>query len=265
MSYVLYYSNTTTKGCMTSPKTPSSAAYVCSIISTMTEPSENTSAAPKRDKFASMKVAQQQQPQTTPKRDKFASMAAAAQQSQTAAAAIPKRNKFASMVAAVAGESLTATPSEKDTETIVKEKMKQRDKVLKDLEQAEGWTWQLLTLASQTAKSLSDLTADTTDISETSAKYRETLQKIHSILTPHAHLVVSYQNHQVDKKEEATHDAEGEERINMYAARVEMRLAQERRNVLRELLRLEKESEDSLSAPPEAVAGDKRKREDELD
>jgi predicted solute-binding protein len=72
---------------------------------------------------------------------------------------------------------------------------------------------------------------------------------------------VPYQNHQVDKKEQVQqHNAE-EERIDMYAARVEMRLAQERRNVLKELLRLA-ESEDSLSEPSEADVGVKRKRDD---
>ena len=230
-------------------------------------PSENSNTAPKRGKFFRMEVAQQQQQQQQHKRDKFASMAAA-RQSQTTTTAAPKRDKFASMTAAAAatsGESLTVTPSEKDIENAIKKRMKQRDQVFKDLEQAEGWTWQLLTLACQTARSLSDLTADNnTDISEMSAKYRETLQKIHSILTPHAHLVVPYQNHQVDKKEEVQqqHTNAEEDRINMYAARVEMRLAQERRNVLNELLRLEKESEDSLSEPSEADTGLKRKRDD---
>lgn len=229
----------------------------------MTEPSENSSDVSKRDKFASIRVAQQQHHE----RDKFASMAAA-QQSQATTATAPKRDKFASMAAGAAaaapsGEPSTAIPSENDIENTIKERMKQRDQVFKDLEQAEGWTWQLLTLACQTARSLSDLTADNNaDISEMSAKYRETLQKIHSILTPHAHLVVPYQNHQVDKKEQVQqHNAE-EERIDMYAARVEMRLAQERRNVLKELLRLAKESEDSLSEPSEADVGVKRKRDD---
>ena len=99
------------------------------------------------------------------------------------------------------------------------------------------------------------------------------LKKIHDLLAPHAHLVVNYSNEQsapkdkdLDEKDheivnkdedEGEHEGEGEgegeadqetkkeedetkEDQNMYSSRMEMRLAIERRNLLRDLLKLEK-------------------------
>jgi hypothetical protein len=97
----------------------------------------------------------------------------------------------------------------------------------------------------------------TGDILPTSNAYRETLQKIHQTLTPHGKFVKAYQNHQVDK----TQDKEGGP--NMYAARVEMRLAQEKKRVLEEMLRLERGEEQPLPMEIEAsTASNKRKRDD---
>lgn len=218
-------------------------------------------APPKRDKFASMAAAAKHRETQSdinpppPKRDKLASMAAA---QQTTA----KRDKLASMAAVSrqqqsteSANNTTSEPITRDTKQSLERRLKQRDQVLQDLEQAEGWTWQLLTLASTTAQCLADLQEDKKEeISKLSATYRDVLHKIHSTLSPHAHLIVPYQNHQVDVADNKLDVAE-EERVHMYAARVEMRLAQEHRNVLKELLRLEQEEKQesfvtTLSAAP---------------
>lgn len=210
------------------------------------------------------------EPTAPPKRDKFASMAAAA-----AAATSPappgttvKRDKFASMAAQQEQPKQSTTTASNDDDVsrnaLVQERMKQRDTVLQDLQQAEAWTWNLLNLASQTAHSLSNISQETNQekVSLYSKQYRETLEKLHGILTPHASLVVAYENHSIDQtKEKKKQDN------NMYAARVEMRLAQERRNVLQELLRLEQAEGGTSSNSAEqetaaAAAGEKRKRKE---
>lgn len=238
----------------------------------MTEPTDKatTASPPKRDKFASMAAAA-----AAPKRDKLASMAAAA-------ASPPKRggDKLANMAAAA---SAASTPQQHESQQkekekqqeLVKQRMKQRDQVLEDLRKAEGWTFQLVSLASQTARALENVDSlETQNVSLISKEYRETLQQIHSILSPHASLVVPYQNHGVDDKtirdeakNEETKTDKNKNSINMYASRVEMRLAQERCNVLQELLRLEQEEAKDDSADPatssaKATAGDKRKRQE---
>ena len=217
---------------------------------------------PKRDKFASMAAAAA----AAPKRDKLASMMAAAsshaQQDTTA-----KRDKFASIAAASQQQQSTATITTiNDKNSLLQKQMTQRNQALKDLQQAEGCTWQLLTLASKTARSFSNIHHETNedDVSQLSQQYRDTLQKIHSILSPHASLVVAYQNHVVDKQQDTVHKKQN---VNMYAARVELRLAQERRNVVKELLRLEQQETtprgESTDAQQQvaAAAGEKRKRD----
>jgi hypothetical protein len=110
--------------------------------------------------------------------------------------------------------------------------LQQRGDVLNDLEKAEGYIWNLIHFASKTSGDLVKLRVDddtTSTLTELSSQYRDTLQTIHSLLSPHSKFVKAYQNHQ-----------EETDVSNMYAARVETRLAQERRNVLDELVRLEK-------------------------
>lgn len=236
--------------------------------------------APKRDKFASMAARQQGTspiPPTSsqasgPNRDKFSSIAARQRSSpsqapQPAAAGVlsattasvatpvasaPKRDKFASMaqgttaptrdkLASLAQQqhpqipavaSVELKPSNENQVKQLKKRTQQRQKVLAELEKAEGHTWNLIQLASQTAKNLTELKVNDEEdaLSDISSKYRDTLQRIHSLLSPHAKFVKAYQNHQ------ETSDAS-----NMYAARVEKRLAQERRYVLEELLSQEKQ------------------------
>ena len=113
----------------------------------------------------------------------------------------------------------------------LKLQIQQRGKVLNDLEKAEGCVWNLIHFASKTSRHLTKLRVDENinTLPELSSQYRETLQTIHSLLSPHAKFVKAYQNHQ-----------EESDASNMYTARVETRLAQERQNVLDELVRLEK-------------------------
>ena len=88
--------------------------------------------------------------------------------------------------------------------------------------------------------------------------YLDKVARVHALLSPHAEKVVAYSNHEVDTAEASASAAAAaaaavddetakseaqarEKKNNMYAAKVEMRLAIERRDVLKEFLRLEKE------------------------
>jgi len=114
----------------------------------------------------------------------------------------------------------------------LEQRIQQRRNILKDLEKAEGQVWNLILLASESAKNLSTLKVidDNISLSSISSKYRDTLQQIHSFLSPHSKFIKAYQNHREEK-----------EAKNMYAARLETRLSQERRNVIEEFLTLEKQ------------------------
>ena len=151
-------------------------------------------------------------------------------------------------------------------------------KLFADLDEAEATVLGMIALASETASALSDLASgregastttgggdDTDAAAATAAKkiaelgkkngedYLDKVARVHALLSPHAEKVVAYSNHEVDTAEAADSAADSndetakseaeprEKKNNMYAAKVEMRLAIERRDVLREFLRLEKE------------------------
>lgn len=199
-----------------------------------------------------------------------------------------------------AGTSAAASPKPpkriRSTTTVGRQ-----EKLFSDLDEAESLALDLLELASSTALSLSNaIVTTTTEESEDifrrceayGDQYTEKVKRIHSLLSPHARLVVSYKNHVADiAKEVALQDQQarapisqppsiatkdgvsggnGENNVgkekgnkepsqshhpsrtadleelitspkNMYAARVELRLALERRDILREMVRLEKE------------------------
>uniref|UniRef100_A0A7S1UL21 Uncharacterized protein n=1 Tax=Grammatophora oceanica TaxID=210454 RepID=A0A7S1UL21_9STRA len=164
----------------------------------------------------------------------------------------------------------------------------QQRQVLKDMEKAEGMVWNLIHLAKETAEGLADLKPSpqqddaeeaSPDLSALSQNYRTTLSQIHGLLKPHAHLVKAYENHRIDEEEpenddEEAVDAEKKKKKaqqettsaapNMYAARVEMRLALEKQQVLKALLELENQ-ESSPTGANEAMSiqavGEKRKRD----
>lgn len=205
-----------------------------------------------RDKFSSMAARQQSSPSQAPQPDDADVLTAITASGATPVASVPKRDKFASMaqgttapkrdkLASLAQQQnpqipavapVEPKPSNENQMKQLKKRTQQRQRVLAELERAEGHTWNLIQLASQTAKNLTELKVNDEEdtLSDISSKYRDTLQRIHSLLSPHAKFVKAYQNHQ------ETSDAS-----NMYAARVEKRLAQERRYVLEELLSQEKQ------------------------
>ena len=82
------------------------------------------------------------------------------------------------------------------------------------------------------------------------------------------HLVKPFQNHEMDNTA-TTQTTDNNKRdnvqvvnTNMYAARVEMRLAQERQAVLKEFVRLEKEEQQLEETAKDEQAGEKRKRQE---
>jgi len=139
-------------------------------------------------------------------------------------------------------------------------------RLLADLDEAEVTVLGMVALASETAAALSGLAggvdatcsaAAAKQMAELGKKngedYLDRVARVHALLSPHAEKVVAYSNHEVDTVAAAA-AAEGDEAAkseagsleekknnNMYAAKVEMRLAIERKNVLKEFLRLEKE------------------------
>jgi len=177
-------------------------------------------------------------------------------------------------------------------------RIERQSKIFADIDEAEALALELLSLASSTAKALSDLTDGDSSGSSRNLEalvksngdlYLDKVKKIHDLITPHAELVVAYRNHAIDiggklesikptdkdllvqrksvdlsgdKKEENRKESE---HYNMYAARVEMRLAMERRDILNELLRLEKEEAeavDDISVVTGDVSSQKRKRDE---
>jgi hypothetical protein len=141
-------------------------------------------------------------------------------------------------------------------------------RLLADLDEAEVTVLGMVALASETAAALSGLAggvdatcsaAAAKQMAELGKKngedYLDRVARVHALLSPHAEKVVAYSNHEVDTAAAAAAAAaEGDEAAkseagsleekknnNMYAAKVEMRLAIERKDVLKEFLRLEKE------------------------
>lgn len=153
-----------------------------------------------------------------------------------------------------------------------KELSAKRDKVFDDLDQAENIIVSLLDCASDLAQSLSDMTTAKANgnnnsfeklagrIKENGSGYLAGVKKVHSLLAQHASLVKSYRTEDSDRKgEDDTNNkdkTEAEQIVkiatsNMYASRVEKRLALERSAILKEMIRLEE-----LESSSSTVAGD---------
>ena len=113
--------------------------------------------------------------------------------------------------------------------TKLKERLSKRRAILNSLDRAEELTCNLLKIAAKTTVALQDLNYSP-DLTELSVSYRSTLQELHPLLTMGTEeLIKPYQNHTKETKQ------------SMYAARVEMRLAKERLEVLKTFTELEKE------------------------
>ena len=181
---------------------------------------------------------------TSPKRDKLSALAAR----QSGASTSPSpggggrgNSKLAAMSASqgsssAAPETTTGGPTtdaeraakEQERLAAIEKRLGQRQEILDNLDRAEKMTCRLLEIAHQTTTALQDLnnvsssTSTTENLSNLSKAYRETLQELHPLLTTNTDkLIRSYQNHSFESDR------------SMYAARVEMRLAQERTDLLR--------------------------------
>ncbi|CAB9500007.1 expressed unknown protein [Seminavis robusta] len=95
-------------------------------------------------------------------------------------------------------------------------------------------------------------------------RYTKILQELHSLCAPHSHWIQSYKplssgSSTSGKKKSST------PKISMYQARVEMRLAQEKRNICQEWLRLEKIEMDKFQQQLEEKATTLVKQEEDTD
>jgi hypothetical protein len=184
----------------------------------MSESSANSS-PPERDKLAALASAQAQDSSSTsatataPKRDKFASM-------QTTKAA-PRRDKFA----AVQQQKIEDEKHQKQKQ--IQARCHQRDSVWKDLDEAEAAVCKLLQLAEITATKLTNFITNPQQNLDEPEAYQETLNTIHGLLKPHAHIVQAYQP--------PTH-------INrMYLRRVDLRIAENKRALLEDYVKITKQ------------------------
>jgi hypothetical protein len=219
-----------------------------------------------------------------PRRDKLSAMAS---RQQEAAGALASTTDNSSSVTTAVADTTTTTTTNTTTNTntmalddqtaqdasavqtaALQQRMDQRAAVWSDLGRAEAQTIQLLQTAQTTAAHLaaassSSSTNTTANNSSSSSDahnndpdrpsrpqeaalrrcmtdYQTTVEKIHALLAPHAALVKAYQ---------------APVRINrMYQARVELRLAEEKRQLLSEFLRLQQE-EITTSTTVTTVAG----------
>ena len=131
----------------------------------------------------------------------------------------------------------------------IQERLTQRQEILNNLDRAEEMTVKLLELAHKTTTALQDLSTSPA-ITELSKAYRDTLQKLHPLLsTDTQSLIHPYQNHSFESTN------------SMYAARVEMRLAQERSQVLKTFGELERSKR--VKREDDVNENNKRPREDE--
>jgi len=150
--------------------------------------------------------------------------------------------------AATSSESLTAGKSKSDekiaAEAVIeqgkylkslKERLSKRRGILNSLDRAEELTCNLLKIAAKTTDALQDLNYSP-DLNELTVAYRSTLRELHPLLTTSTEeLIKPYQNHTKETKQ------------SMYAARVEMRLAKERLEILKTFTELEEEHKIQLS------------------
>jgi hypothetical protein len=222
-----------------------------------------------RDKFAAMAKATERQsasPVNLQKRDKLASLEASRSASTTdggtptTTTSAPRGNsKLAAMAAANTSSSLSVTETvddkhEKRTREL-QEKMTKRQQILQDLDRAEDLTCKLLDIVHQTTNALQDMTSSSPELAQLSRDYRTTLQEIHPLLSRGTEaLIQPYQNHTTETNQ------------SMYAARVEMRLAKERTDVLKAFTELERPQNQSTTTDgEESMAGTKRSRENDND
>lgn len=171
-----------------------------------------------------------------------------------------------------------------------------RGRIFRDLDEAEDIVLSLLTCAADAAEALSDMAtaenrvaADSDEgrlakekrkqsfdelavrVRANSSGYLVGAKKLHSLLAPHASLVKAYKNHDEEDSKEIPSPNRGvvvgASTSNMYAARVEKRLAMERKEILKEMIRLEESENVAVAVDVEeiktddCIPGSKRKRD----
>jgi hypothetical protein len=231
--------------------------------------------APRRDKFAALAQHQQQAAaavsssevttsatttNSTPRRDKHAALAA--RRAATSDSELPLQPSSANELGALAQQqSLEATDSDSIAATLQATALR-RHAVWHDLDRAEASVMHLLQAARTTARQLAASVSNAESnagatLTDSASDYFQALQSIHDLLAPHADLVQAYTAPQRPAL--------------MYQARVERRLAQDRRallNTWRELEVLEATTTrtvtpvvSSTNEPPVDATSSKRKRE----
>uniref|UniRef100_A0A7S2YG46 Uncharacterized protein n=1 Tax=Entomoneis paludosa TaxID=265537 RepID=A0A7S2YG46_9STRA len=165
---------------------------------------------------------------------------AALQKASTA----PKRDKFSAMASRGSTASTTPEttalekPNAASEEQIQKWKKRclQREELWRNMEEAEVQVLELLEHAQKTVESLAQQTTtddlNPTEVQQLASRVPQCIQKIHDNLAPAAQFIQAY---------------EAPQRINrLYQARVEEGLAVQKQQVLRELVDLEKDENNTV-------------------
>eukprot|EP00980_Cylindrotheca_fusiformis_P018792 scaffold6265_cov193-Cylindrotheca_fusiformis.AAC.12 len=223
-----------------------------------------------RDKFAAMaRAAESTEPSAVPhvaanppRRDKMAALAASQATTTSSASGGSRGNSKLAAMAAASGAAVAPEATSSDgLKTLhaakLKSRMSKRRQILENLDLAEDLTCKLLELVHKTTTALQDLSSNSSDLPHLSREYRKTLNEIHPLLSTGAEdLVRPYKNHSTETNQ------------SMYAARVEMRLAKERTDVIKVLTELEQEQpasgqfESLSSSPAVGTTTNKRPREE---
>jgi len=216
-------------------------------------PSSTATAAsetPRRNKLAALaarsNTSNESSPRPAPARNnKLAALAAASQSSANNTAEATLAEKSEAQIAA------EAAAAREEYLAKLRERLSKRKGILDSLDRAEELTCKLLSIASKTTDALQDLNFSS-NLAQLSVAYRSTLQELHPLLTKGTEeLIKPYQNHTQETKQ------------SMYAARVEMRLAKERLEVLKTFSMLEKsasKTEDAKDTNMGDESDRKRKR-----
>lgn len=197
----------------------------------------------------------------TSRSDNFAAISSKATSTPTPAGGSGRGSKLAAMTASshaqVAASEEEKVKAEAQAREValqgIKEKLSKRKQILANLDKAENLTCKLLEVAHETTRALEDLSG-APNISELSKTYRDTLRELHPLLSTDTEtLIRPYQNHSNETKQ------------SMYAARVDMRLAKERAQVLKVMTELEKNHHDGNTQSSESLpsASDSKKRQRE--
>jgi len=269
----------TTTAATTTATTTAATTTAATTTATATAPQTASTATPKRDKLAATSAHQRDAPPPPapppppvpappppppPRRDKFSAMASRSGNKSSARDGTNQIN--AAIATAIPNTDASASSTDKH-HAQQEQRRHQRDAVWKDLAQAQAITVKLLATASQTVAHLSaacnnpntapkERASPHKAVQECMATYQQQLQTIHGLLADKAPHIQPYQT-----------------TVNtlssMYQARVELALAEEKRCLVAEFLRLEQAPDPATSdttgdSSVGGAAGDaqKRKRED---